>query len=34
VQPVEKDAEKIKKTIRSLPGLGKFLDVEGGLVRW
>lgn len=34
VQPVEKDADKIKKTIRDLPGLGKFLDVEGGLVRW
>ena len=34
VQPVDKDAESIKKTIRGLPGLGKFLDVEGGLVRW
>ncbi len=34
VQPVEKDAEKIKKTIRELPGLDKFLDKEGGLVRW
>lgn len=34
VQPVEKDAEDIKKTIRGLAGLGKFLDTEGGLVRW
>ncbi len=34
VQPVEKDAEAIKKTIRSLEGLDKFLDKEGGLVRW
>jgi len=24
----------IKATIRKLPGLGKFLDHEGGLVRW
>jgi hypothetical protein len=34
VQPVTIDAEAIKKTIRGLPGLGKFLDKEGGLVRW
>ena len=34
VQPVEHDAEKIKKTIRGLSGLDKFLDTEGGLVRW
>ena len=34
VQPVEKDADEIKKTIKSLPGLTKFLDKEGGLVRW
>jgi hypothetical protein len=34
VQPVEKDAEAIKKTIKNLPGLGLFLDKEGGLVRW
>ena len=34
VQPVEKDAEEIKKTIRALAGLSKFLDTEGGLVRW
>lgn len=34
VQPVEKDAEEIKKTIRGLPGLDKFLEKEGGLVRW
>lgn len=34
VQPVDKDADEIKKTIRGLPGLDKFLDKEGGLVRW
>lgn len=34
VQPVTPDANAIKKTIRSLPGLGKFLETEGGLVRW
>jgi len=34
VQPVTVDAEAIKKTIRSLEGLGKFLETEGGLVRW
>jgi hypothetical protein len=34
VQPVEADAEAIKRTIRSLPGLDKFLEKEGGLVRW
>ena len=34
VQPVDKDAEEIKKTIRGLSGLSKFLDTEGGLVRW
>ena len=34
VQPVEADGEAIKATIRGLPGLGKFLDMEGGLVRW
>ena len=34
VQPVDADAESIKKTIRSLEGLSKFLDKEGGLVRW
>jgi hypothetical protein len=34
VQPVEKDADEIKKTIRALPGLSKFLEQEGGLVRW
>jgi len=34
VQPVTEDAEKIKATIRSLSGLDKFLDTEGGLVRW
>lgn len=34
VQPVEQDAEAIKATIRSLPGLGLFLEKEGGLDRW
>lgn len=34
VQPVEADADKIKKTIQQLPGLSKFLDKEGSLVRW
>ena len=34
VQPVEADAEAIKKTIRGLEGLNKFLDKEGGLARW
>lgn len=34
VQPVDKDTEAIKKTIRGLSGLDKFLDTEGGLVRW
>lgn len=34
VQPVDVDAESIKKTIRGLEGLSKFLDKEGGLVRW
>ena len=34
VQPVQTNAEAIKKTIRGLAGLGKFLDKEGGLVRW
>ena len=34
VQPVETDAEAIKKTIRGLAGLDKFLEKEGGLVRW
>lgn len=34
VQPVDADADAIKKTIRGLTGLDKFLDTEGGLVRW
>ena len=34
VQPVTEDAEMIKATIRNLPGLKVFLDVEGGLIRW
>jgi hypothetical protein len=34
VQPVEKDADEIKKSIKGLKGLTRFLDMEGGLVRW
>lgn len=34
VQPIGKNAEAIKATIRGLPGLVKFLEKEGGLVRW
>ncbi len=34
VQPVTKDAEAIKNAIKGLPGLDKFLEMEGGLVRW
>jgi len=34
VQPVKVNANAIKKTIRGLDGLGKFLEKEGGLVRW
>jgi hypothetical protein len=34
VQPVDNDAESIKDTIRGLSGLSKFLEKEGGLVRW
>jgi len=34
VQPVAANAARIKADIRALPGLEKFLDREGGLVRW
>jgi hypothetical protein len=34
VQPVDANSEAIKASIRSLNGLTKFLDKEGGLVRW
>lgn len=34
VQPVEKDADKITQSIQALPGVKKFLDMEGGPVRW
>jgi uncharacterized protein DUF4157 len=34
VQPQDKDAEAIKKDIQALPGITKFLDKEGGLIRW
>jgi hypothetical protein len=33
VQPVTKNADAIKKSMRNLPG-AKFLEKEGGLVRW
>ena len=34
VKPVIANAAAIKADIRALPGLNKFLDKEGGLVRW
>ena len=34
VQPQDKDADAIKTDIKALSGLTKFLDKEGGLVRW
>ena len=34
VQPVTENAAQIKADIRGLPGLDKFLDKEGGLLRW
>ncbi len=34
VQPVSKDGDAIKQAIRALPGVTKFLEREGGLVRW
>jgi hypothetical protein len=34
VQPVTEGGEEIKASIRALPGLQKFLEKEGGLVRW
>ena len=34
VQPVTRDADAIKASIRALKGLERFLDKEGGLVRW
>lgn len=34
VQPVTQNAEAIKADIRALPGLDKFLEKEGGLIRW
>lgn len=34
VQPVTANAEQIKTTIRALPGMVKFLEKEGGLIRW
>lgn len=34
VQPVSKDATEIMKAIQKLPGVKKFLEKEGGLVRW
>lgn len=34
VRPVEENAEQIKADIRALPKLAKFLEKEGGLIRW
>jgi hypothetical protein len=34
IQPVQQDAQAIKATICRLPGLTKFLEREGGLIRW
>ena len=34
VQPVSKDADAIKKTIKGLAGLEKFLEKEAGLTIW
>lgn len=34
VQPVMQNAEAIKADIRALAGLDKFLEKEGGLIRW
>jgi hypothetical protein len=34
VKPVTANAKKIKADIQALPGLHKFLEKEGGLVRW
>jgi hypothetical protein len=34
VQPVTQNAAQIKADIRALSGVEKFLDKEGGLIRW
>jgi hypothetical protein len=34
IKPVMQNAEAIKADIRALPGLNKFLEKEGGHVRW
>jgi hypothetical protein len=34
IRPVTQDAEAIKADIRALPGLQKFLEKEGGHIRW
>ena len=34
IRPVSAHAAAIKADIRALPGLHKFLDKEGGIVRW
>ena len=34
VRPQKQNAKAIKADIRALPGLNKFLEREGGLVRW
>src|SRR6266849_241425 len=34
IRPVTENAAAIERDIRALPGLNKFLDKEGGHVRW
>jgi len=34
IRPVTQNAAAIENDIRSLPGLQKFLEKEGGHVRW
>ncbi|HEX3598804.1 MAG TPA: hypothetical protein VHU84_01605 [Lacipirellulaceae bacterium] len=34
VQPVKENADEVKKSIRELPGVQKFLEKEAGLERW
>ncbi len=34
IRPVTQNAEAIKADIRALPGLQKFLEKEGGHIRW
>jgi hypothetical protein len=34
IHPVTSNGARIKKTIRNLSELDKFIEKEGGLVRW